>query len=448
MIAPSTASISTSSVQGKTSTHHSSNASSTMNKTKQIGYAILVVGIVLVGMGLAGYLAPLGISHFLSKIALEVGIGTGGLTMLVASRVLTRQPPPSIRKTHTPHSVKTPMSTTPTYASMGIKNPGKTPGFKGTDCFMNSVFQIFTSVPELYNSVVNRPLPSQEALEVLARAPGENLQDLQTASHFLQAFRSVLISITRYREAPSQELLNEIMRGKTNLRSYFPLDDTIVRNGGMGDALDVQTKLCSSLRSLYPNEKSPFDPVNHSVFVHYSAVNHGNRRDLILGETGEISIGIESSDLSIQEGLNLALTSQMPSDYRWTDPDTGTVIPNASVTKQIQYTCPPSMLRLEIRRYERDNYGNQTIVVRNPKITSEIRLENSVYELVGGVHHSLLGTKITGGHYTSYVRQQDNTWLYCNDEKVLSVAEATVLRALKTNGTQLYYRKKEAAQAE
>ncbi len=116
-----------------------------------------------------------------------------------------------------------------------------------------------------------------------------------------------------------------------------------------------------------------------------------------------------------------------------------------AVTKNITFWSFPQILVITLKRFQVSHYIKKMedfidFPLENldlSKYCSGYNPHNYVYDLYGVCNH--FGNTM-GGHYTSFVKTADNTWIHCNDQHISIVQNNT---HIKTNSAYcLFYRKK------
>jgi hypothetical protein len=114
-----------------------------------------------------------------------------------------------------------------------------------------------------------------------------------------------------------------------------------------------------------------------------------------------------------------------------------------NVQKKIVYWSMPSILVIDIKRFNHMNQKNQILVtfpLENLDLSEYVigyKKESYVYDLYGVCNHS---GKTFGGHYTAFIKTANDKWYHFNDT---NVTEITNLQDLITPKAYcLFYRKK------
>jgi len=114
-----------------------------------------------------------------------------------------------------------------------------------------------------------------------------------------------------------------------------------------------------------------------------------------------------------------------------------------NVKKQITYWSLPSILVIDIKRFNSSNRKNQILVtfpLENFDLTKYVigyKKEEYIYDLYGICNHS---GGVHGGHYTAFVKNANGKWYHFNDTIVEEVKNVEDL--VTTKAYCFFYRKK------
>lgn len=114
-----------------------------------------------------------------------------------------------------------------------------------------------------------------------------------------------------------------------------------------------------------------------------------------------------------------------------------------NVKKQITYWSLPSVLVIDIKRFNAQNRKNQIMVtfpLENFDLTKYVigyKQDEYIYDLYGICNHS---GGVHGGHYTAFVKNANGKWYHFNDTDVTEVHKLDDL--VTTKAYCFFYRKK------
>jgi ubiquitin C-terminal hydrolase len=155
----------------------------------------------------------------------------------------------------------------------------------------------------------------------------------------------------------------------------------------------------------------------------------------------DLSIPDNNKNPSLIECFDLYVEGEiLDGDNSWFNEKTGLKQP---VKKCISYWSLPNVLVIDIKRFNSVNHNNKNHVLIDFPITNldlskyviGYNKESFIYDLYGIVNH--MGG-VSGGHYTSFVKNANNKWYHFNDT---NVNEITNLQDLITPRAYcLFYR--------
>ena len=113
-----------------------------------------------------------------------------------------------------------------------------------------------------------------------------------------------------------------------------------------------------------------------------------------------------------------------------------------SVYKKIIYWSLPEILIIDIKRFNNKNNKNQMLItfpLENLDLSKYVigyKRESYIYDLYGICNHS---GSVSGGHYTSFVKNANGKWYHFNDTSVVEVSNLGYL--ISPKAYCLFYRK-------
>jgi ubiquitin C-terminal hydrolase len=114
-----------------------------------------------------------------------------------------------------------------------------------------------------------------------------------------------------------------------------------------------------------------------------------------------------------------------------------------NVQKKIMYWSMPTILAIDIKRFNHRNQKNQVLVtfpLTDLDLSNYIvgyKKESYIYDLYGICNHS---GSVEGGHYTAFVKNANDKWYHFNDTHVKEIDDLSELVTPKAYC--LFYRKK------
>jgi ubiquitin C-terminal hydrolase len=113
-----------------------------------------------------------------------------------------------------------------------------------------------------------------------------------------------------------------------------------------------------------------------------------------------------------------------------------------SVYKKIIYWSLPEILIIDLKRFNNKNNKNQMLItfpLENLDLSKYVigyKKESYIYDLYGICNHS---GSVSGGHYTSFVKNANGKWYHFNDTSVAEVSNLSYL--ISPKAYCLFYRK-------
>ena len=203
-----------------------------------------------------------------------------------------------------------------------------------------------------------------------------------------------------------------------------------------GDIENEKDKLASQcfnmIQQMYAKEYSEIWNIFYAVHVS-QIISHKTGK--CLSSTPEpyfmlnLSIPQNNKSPSLIDCLNLYVAGEtMEGENAWFNEATGE---KESVDKQIKFWSFPTILAIDLKRFNNRSMKNQILVtfpLENLDLSEYVVGYNKnsyVYDLYGITNHS--GNSL-GGHYTSFVRvSKSNKWYHFNDTEVKEVTDLTNL---------------------
>jgi ubiquitin carboxyl-terminal hydrolase 8 len=117
-----------------------------------------------------------------------------------------------------------------------------------------------------------------------------------------------------------------------------------------------------------------------------------------------------------------------------------------SVYKKIIYWSLPEILIIDLKRFNNKNNKNQMLItfpLENLDLSKYVigyKRESYIYDLYGICNHS---GSVSGGHYTSFVKNANGKWYHFNDTSVAEVSNPGYL--ISPKAYCLFYRKNSSA---
>lgn len=207
---------------------------------------------------------------------------------------------------------------------------------------------------------------------------------------------------------------------------------------------DLAIKCYSMLKDVYSKEYSEFMDVFYGIYVSILVTKENNKTCSLKPESFFVlDLPIpEKSDLSLYDCFDLFTKSEcMDGDNAWYNEKTKL---KEDVNKSITFWNFPKVLVITLKRFSFD--GRRKIdnlidfPIDNLDLSKYVRGYNPtsyVYELFGVCNH--IGN-VFMGHYTSFVKNEENEWIHYNDSSIEIVENKRMI--VTPMAYCLFYRKK------
>lgn len=136
-----------------------------------------------------------------------------------------------------------------------------------------------------------------------------------------------------------------------------------------------------------------------------------------------LSIPQDNKNPSLLDCFDLYVEGEkLEGDNAWFNESTNE---KQSVYKKIIYWSLPEILIIDLKRFNNKNNKNQMLItfpLENLDLSKYVigyKRESYVYDLYGICNH---GGSVSGGHYTSFVKNANGKWYHFNDTSVSQVA--------------------------
>jgi ubiquitin C-terminal hydrolase len=153
-----------------------------------------------------------------------------------------------------------------------------------------------------------------------------------------------------------------------------------------------------------------------------------------------LSIPQDNKNPSLLDCFDLYVEGEkLEGDNAWFNESTNE---KQSVYKKIIYWSLPEILIIDLKRFNNKNNKNQMLItfpLENLDLSKYVigyKRESYVYDLYGICNHS---GSVSGGHYTSFVKNANGKWYHFNDTSVAEVSNPGYL--ISPKAYCLFYRK-------
>jgi ubiquitin C-terminal hydrolase len=326
----------------------------------------------------------------------------------------------------------------------------------GNTCFINSCMQVLSHTYELnnflnggaykkklknkYDSVLLIEWDNLRTLmwsENCTVSPGKFIKTIQKIAHVKNADL-----FTGYSQNDLPEFLLFLI---DCFHTGLSREVNMSINGKANSDTDKMAVQCfEMIKNMYSKEYSEIWNMFYGIHV----------SQIISLETGEVlstspepyfiinlSIPENNKSPSLQDCFDLYVNGEtLEGENAWYNEQTDK---KQNVQKKLIYWSMPSILVIDIKRFNHKNQKNQMLItfpLENFDLSNYVvgyKKDSYVYDLYGICNHS---GGVHGGHYTAFVKNANDKWYHFNDTFVTEVTNLHEL--ITTKAYCLFYRKK------
>ena len=326
----------------------------------------------------------------------------------------------------------------------------------GNTCFVNSCIQVLSHTYELNNFLNNgnykRKL--QNKYESVLLLEWDNLRTLLWSDNCIISPGKFITTVQKIAKIKDQDLFTGFAQNDLPEFLLFLIDSFHISlsrevnmsiNGEIANDTDKMAVQCFEMtKKMFSKEYSEIWNMFYGIHV----------SQLISLETGEVlssspepyfminlSLPANNKNPSLKDCFDLYINGEiMEGENAWYNEATNQ---KQAVQKKIMYWSMPSIMVIDIKRFNNKNQKNQTHVtfpLEDFNVSDYVvgyKKESYIYDLYGICNH---GGGVHGGHYTAFIKNANGKWYHFNDT---SVTEVTNLSDLITPKAYcLFYRKK------
>tara|TARA_B110000008_G_scaffold279100_2_gene324921 strand:- start:1869 stop:2903 length:1035 start_codon:yes stop_codon:yes gene_type:complete len=321
----------------------------------------------------------------------------------------------------------------------------------GNTCFMNATLQCLSHTYELNDFLDNSEFWQNRLNDIpdsLILWEWDKLRKLIWSENciiepkgFLQAVHKVAtiknkVLFTGYAQNDLTEFLDFCMNCFHN--SLHRDVDMVIKGDVVSETDEIAKKCFEMMRNMYKTDYSEFLKLFYGISVSKIVSESGTYKNI----TPEpfFNICVPMTDGSLYDCLKLYTSvEELTGDNQLYNEKTKE---KEDAKKRIMFWSLPDILVITLKRFNNNARKDQRLIdfeLENFDLSDLIvgyDKESYVYDLYGICNHSG-GT--LGGHYTSFIKNNNRKWYHCNDTNVSEVAEST----LKTPKAYcFFYRKK------
>ena len=326
----------------------------------------------------------------------------------------------------------------------------------GNTCFVNSCIQVLSHTYELNNFLNNESYKKklQRKYESAMLLEWDNLRILMWTENCIVAPNKFLKTIQKLAQIKQIDIFTGFAQNDLPEFLLFVVDCfhtglarevTMNVSGNIENETDKIAVQCfDMIKKMYANEYSEVWNIFYGIHV----------SQIISLETGEVlsgspepyfminlSIPEENKSPSLLDCFDLYVSGEtLEGENAWYNETTKM---KQSVKKQISYWSLPTVLVIDIKRFNAQNRKNQILVtfplenLNMEKYVIGYKKNEYVYDLYGICNHS---GGVHGGHYTAYVKNANGKWYHFNDTIVTEVVNLQEL--ISPKAYCFFYRKK------
>jgi ubiquitin C-terminal hydrolase len=326
----------------------------------------------------------------------------------------------------------------------------------GNTCFVNSCIQVLSHTYELNNFLNNGNYKKKlkNKFESVLLLEWDNLRTLMWSENCIVSPGKFIKTVQKIAHVKDLDIFTGFAQNDLPEFLLFVIDcfhTSLSRevnmsiNGEIANDTDKMAVQCFEMtKKMYAKEYSEIWNLFYGIHV----------SQIISLETGEVlstspepyfminlSLPIDNKNPSLKDCFDLYVNGEtLEGENAWYNENTKL---KQNVQKKLIYWSMPSIMVIDIKRFNHKNQKNQipvTFPLENFDVSDYVvgyKKETYIYDLYGICNHS---GNAYGGHYTSFIKNANGKWYHFNDT---SVTEITNLQELITPKAYcLFYRKK------
>ena len=308
----------------------------------------------------------------------------------------------------------------------------------GNTCFINSCIQVLSHTYELndflnlehYKKRLNKKQDSILLLE------WDNLRKLLWSSNCIISPVKFLNTIQKLASFKGQELFTGFSQNDLPEFLIFIIDSfhtalsRKVEMNIVGDEINDRDKLAvkcfETIKSMYSNDYSEIWSMFYGIHISQIILLENNELVSIKPEPYfiiNLPIPSNNKSPSLYDCFDLYVEGEvLDGDNKVFNEKTNK---KEDVRKNISFWSFPTILVIDIKRFNYQNRKNQVLVtfpledLNLSKYVTGYNKESFVYDLYAVCNHS---GNVLGGHYTSFVKNANGKWYHFNDTSVSEIA--------------------------
>jgi len=327
----------------------------------------------------------------------------------------------------------------------------------GNTCFINACLQVLSHTYE-FNDFLNQETYKKKIKNKYESAiiiEWDNLRKLLWSSNCVVSPGKFIKTIQRVAEIKEMELFTGYSQNDVSEFFLFLIDcfhislsreiKMTISGTPENETDKIAIQCFEMIKNMYSKEYSEIWNLFYAVHVSELLCLETNEQLAITPEsyfTINLPLPPENKSPSLIECFEHYVEGEILSgDNAWYNEKTNTKI---SVKKKIQFWSFPTILVINLKRFNSRNQKKQNLVtfpLENLDLSNFVigyKKNSYIYDLYGVCNHT---GSVLGGHYTSYVKNANGNWYHFNDT---SVSEVPLTESIVSPKAYcLFYRKKQ-----
>ena len=326
----------------------------------------------------------------------------------------------------------------------------------GNTCFVNSCIQVLSHTYELNNFLNNGNYKKKlkNKFESVLLLEWDNLRTLMWSENCIVSPGKFIKTVQKIAHVKDLDIFTGFAQNDLPEFLLFVIDcfhTSLSRevnmsiNGEIANDTDKMAVQCFEMtKKMYAKEYSEIWNLFYGIHV----------SQIISLETGEVlstspepyfminlSLPTDNKNPSLKDCFDLYVNGEtLEGENAWYNENTKL---KQNVQKKLIYWSMPSIMVIDIKRFNHKNQKNQipvTFPLDNLDVSDYVvgyKKETYIYDLYGICNHS---GNAYGGHYTSFIKNANGKWYHFNDTSVTEIANLQEL--ITPKAYCLFYRKK------
>jgi ubiquitin C-terminal hydrolase len=325
----------------------------------------------------------------------------------------------------------------------------------GNTCYINTCMQILSHTYELNNFLekdeYKKKLNNKHDSVLLVE--WDNLRKVLWENNCIISPGKFIKTIQNVSKIKNQILFSNFNQNDVSEFLIFIIDcfhnalsREVIMNiqGEIQNEKDKLAKLCfEKIKNMYSKDYSEiwnmFYGIHISKIVNISSeeiINMNPEPFFIIN----LPIPLNNKTPNLYDCFDLYTKGDIIEDYLHEKTNT-----RGNVEKKIDFWSLPSILVIDIKRYNTSNRKNQMLIdfpLNNLDLSKYIigyNKDSYIYDLYGICNHS---GSVMGGHYTAFIKNANNTWYHFNDTSVIEISKEMESKIISPKAYCFFYRKR------